>query len=195
MLITDKTDYQELTTLNLNKMINKNTIITSIGIFLLSMLLILSYLSNKDTWIQERQEVTLINDSLKIVNQKLITENLKLKEGDSLRVRSVYNNYYDAYDDNNYRLYALYKNPKNKKLSLKKLARRFNIDNPKSIKQSVVLNDDWFIVPVKGVHFVREGETSQQLAKFYYFNANDSRLLEDFNGKIKANKMIVIPFN
>lgn len=176
-------------------MINKSTLITSIGIFLLSMLIILSYLSNKDSWIQERKVVTLVNDSLKIVNQKLMAENVKLKMGDSLRIRSVYNNYYDAYDDNNYRLYALYKSPKKKKISLKKLARRFNIDNPKSIKQSSVLSNDWFIVPVKGVHFVREGETSKQLAKFYYFNANDSRLLENFNGKIKPNKMIVIPFN
>ena len=176
-------------------MINKSTIITSVGIFLLSMLLILSYLSNKDTWIQERQEIALINDSLQLVNEKLMAENLKLKEGDSLRVRSVYNNYYDAYDDNNYRLYALYKSPKKTKLSLKKLARKFNIDNPKSIKQSTILGNDWFIVPVKGVHFVREGETSEQLAKFYYFNSNDARLLEDFNGKVKPNKMIVIPFN
>ena len=176
-------------------MINKSTIITSIGVFLLSLLLILSYLSNKDTWIQERQAIDVVNDSLKIVNQKLKAENLQLKEGDSLRVRSVYNNYYDAYDDSNYRLYALYKSPKKKKLSLKNLARKFNIDNPKSIKVSSVLNDDWFIVPVKGVHFVREGETLEQLSKFYYFNTNDARLLTDFNGEIKPNKMIVIPFN
>jgi hypothetical protein len=176
-------------------MINKSTIITSISVFLLYILINLDYLSNKDTGIQERQAIDLVNDSLQLVNQKLMAENLKLKEGDSLRVRSVYNNYYDAYDDNNYRLYALYKSPKNKKLSLKKLARRFNIDNPKSIKVSSVLNDDWFIVPVKGVHFVREGERLEQLSKFYYFNANDSKLLTDFNGEIKTNKMIIIPFN
>ena len=112
-------------------MLDKNTIITTFSVFVVSIFIVFLYLTNKADWIAEQKQMQTSYDSLMFINEKLMLQNEGLRNGDSLRVKVLYNNYYDAYDDNNFRMYALYKSPK-KKYSLRQLARKFNIDNPQS---------------------------------------------------------------
>lgn len=180
-------------------MVQRTTIITTLSVFGLTLFLIFLFLIQKAAWKQENNTLKTELDSLRTSSQDLALEFEEKVEqrriSDSLMHRNVYDNYFDAYDAQNFRLYALYKDSERKHGSSSNLARAFNIENSESIKSNSVLGEMWYIVPIKGVHFVEKKQTWTSIAKKYYHNLNDSTLLKTFNKELKSNHFVIVPFN
>ncbi|WP_338763624.1 hypothetical protein WAF17_20090 [Bernardetia sp. ABR2-2B] len=180
-------------------MVQRTTIITIISVFGLTLFLVFLFLIQKAAWKQENDALKTELDSLKTSSQNLALEFEEKVEqrriSDSLMHRKVYDNYFDAYDAQNFRLYALYKDTERRYGSTSSLARAFNIENSNSIKSNSVLGEMWYIIPVKGVHFVEKKQTWTSIAKKYYHNLNDSTLLKTFNKELKPNRFVIVPFN
>lgn len=175
-------------------MLTRSVFFTSLGVFVIALLLILMHLTHEANWQTRLKTQLAAADSLQ---QEIAARDSLLElwqEEDSTRIKAVYNNYYDAFDEKGYRVYGLYKTPENQ-ISLVKLARKFNIENPNSIKKSTALGQDWYVVPVKGVHYLKKGETPLQVARLYYHNPKDVDILKAFNPKWEAGRNIIIPFN
>ncbi len=185
--------------LNLIFVVHRTTVITIVSVFGLTIFLIFLFLVQKATWQQENELLKSEVDSLRTSSQNLALEfDEKVEQrriSDSLMHRQVYDNYFDAYDAQNFRLYALFKDSERKFGSSSNLARAFNIENSESIKSNSVLGEMWYIVPIKGVHFVEKKQTWTTIAKKYYHNLNDSTLLKTFNKELKANRFVIVPFN
>lgn len=180
-------------------MVQRTSIITILSVFGLTLFLIFLFLIQKSAWKQENDAIKTELDSLRISNQNLVLE-FEEKIGqrqisDSLMHRKIYDNYFDAYDAQNFRLYALYKDSERKFGSISNLARAFNIENSESIKSNSVLGEMWYIVPIKGIHFVEKKQTWESITKKYYHNINDSILLKTFNKELRPNNFIIVPFN
>ncbi|WP_338790534.1 hypothetical protein [Bernardetia sp. MNP-M8] len=177
----------------------RTTIITILSVFGLTLFLIFLFLIQKAAWQQENEALNAELDSLRTSSQNLALEFEEKVEqrriSDSLMHRKVYDNYFDAYDAQNFRLYALYKDSERRYGSSSNLARAFNIENSESIKSNRVLGEMWYIVPIKGVHFVEKKQTWTSIAKKYYHNLNDSSLLKTFNKELKPNRFVIVPFN
>ena len=180
-------------------MVQRTTIITVLSVFGLTLFLIFLFLIQKAAWQQENDALKTELDSLRTSSQELAIEfEEKIEKrhiSDSLMYRKVYDNYFDAYDAQNFRLYALYKDSEKRYSSISELARAFNIENSNSIKSNSVLGEMWYIVPVKGIHFVENKQTWTSIARKYYHNLNDSSLLKTFNKELKPNHFVVVPFN
>lgn len=180
-------------------MVHRTTVITIVSVFGLTLFLIFLFLIQKSAWKQENDALKTELDSLRISNQNLALEfDEKIEQrrvSDSLMYRSIYDNYFDAYDAQNFRLYALYKDSERKFGSASNLASAFNIENSESIKSNSVLGQMWYIVPIKGIHFVEKKQTWTTIAKKYYHNLNDSTLLKTFNKELEPNRFIIVPFN
>lgn len=180
-------------------MAQKTTIITILSVFGLTLFLIFLFLIQKSAWKQENDMLKTELDSLRRSSQNLALEfEEKVQQrhiSDSLMHRKIYDNYFDAYDAQNFRLYALYKDSEREYGSASNLARAFNIENSESIKSNSVLGEMWYIVPIKGIHFVEKKETLTSITKKYYHNLNDSTLLKTFNRELKPNNFIIVPFN
>ncbi len=175
-------------------MVTRNIIITSISVFLLALLIIFMYKTQEENWKERVATERVLTDALRL-ELKTKDSLIQIFEAEqNLKIKSVYSNYYDAYDEKGYRIYGLYKAPQGE-YSVVRLARMFNVENPTSIKVSTVLGKDWFIVPIKGTHFLKKGETPIQLAKMYYHNPKDVELLQKMNPKWEAGRHILIPFN
>jgi hypothetical protein len=179
--------------------VQRTSIITILSVFGLTLFLIFLFLIQKSAWKQENDAIKTELDSLRISNQNLVLE-FEEKIGqrqisDSLMHRKIYDNYFDAYDAQNFRLYALYKDSERKFGSISNLARAFNIENSESIKSNSVLGEMWYIVPIKGIHFVEKKQTWESITKKYYHNINDSILLKTFNKELRPNNFIIVPFN
>jgi hypothetical protein len=168
-------------------------IITALAVGLLTLFLLFLFSYREAEYKASMQIQKQQVDSIAQVCIDLEEKLERAVESDSLRSRWIYNNYFDAYDANNFRLYALYKDPK---LNQIEVAKMFNIEVRDAVKSSRVLNENWHIVPIKGLHFLATDETVSDVAKRYYFNSADSTLIKRFNGnKIQENQMLVIPFN
>ncbi len=180
-------------------MVHRTTIITILSVFTLTIFLIFLFLIQKADWKQENDLLKTELDSLRTSSQNLAIEfDEKIEQrriSDSLMHRKVYDTYFDAYDAQNFRLYALYKDSERRYNSTSNLARAFNIENSESIKSNNVLGEMWYIVPIKGVHFVEKKQTWTTIAKKYYHNLNDSTLLKAFNKELKTNRFVIVPFN
>lgn len=180
-------------------MVQRTTIITILSVFGLTLFLIFLFLIQKAAWKQENDALKTELDSLRVSSQNLALELEEKVEqrriSDSLMHRKIYDNYFDAYDAQNFRLYALYKDTEQKYGSDSNVARAFNIENPESIKSNRVLGQMWYIVPIKGVHFVEKKQTWTSIAKKYYHNLNDSTLLKTFNKELQPNRFVIVPFN
>ena len=180
-------------------MVHRTTIITILSVFGLTLFLIFLFLVQKATWEQENEALKTELDSLRTSSENLALEFEEKVEqrrvSDSLMHRKVYDNYFDAYDAQNFRLYALYKDSERKYGSDSDLARAFNIENSESIKSNSVLGEMWYIVPIKGIHFVEKRQTWTSIARKYYHNLNDSTLLKTFNKELQPNHFIIVPFN
>lgn len=174
--------------------LTRSVFFTSLGVFFVALLLILMHQTHEDQWQMRMHQQLAVSDSLRAEVAARDSLLVLWQEEDSTRIKSVYNNYYDAFDEKGYRIYGLYKTPENK-TSLVKLARKFNIENPNSIKKSTALGQDWYVVPVKGVHYLKKGETPLQVARLYYHNPKDVDILKAFNPKWEAGRNILIPFN
>jgi len=177
----------------------RTTIITILSVFGLTLLLIFLFLVQKASWKRENDSLKTELDSLRTSSQNLALEFEEKVEqrriSDSLMYRKVYDNYFDAYDAQNFRLYALYKDSEQKYGSASGLARVFNIENSESIKSNSVSGEMWYIVPIKGIHFVEKKQTWESITKKYYHNLNDSILLKTFNKELKPTNFIIVPFN
>lgn len=180
-------------------MVQRTTIITILSVFGLTLFLIFLFLIQKAAWQQENNALKTELDSLRTSSQNLALEFEEKVEqrriSDSLMHRKIYDNYFDAYDAQNFRLYALYKDSERKYGSASNLARAFNIENSESIKSNSVLGEMWYIVPIKGIHFVEKKQTWTSIAKKYYHNLNDSTLLKAFNKELQPNRFVIVPFN
>lgn len=173
---------------------SKVTLITALSIFFLSLFIIFLFLSSKAVWSQKIKEAEA---SVEPLRQENITLKSKLefyRKQDSVYAMMVGERVFDPKVLDNFRVYGLFKD-KGQQYDLGEIAEKFHIPNEKAIKVSEVDGDNWFIVPVKGTHFVRKAETASSIAKKYYTNAADSMLIKDFNPIIKMGNMIFIPYN
>ncbi|MCS6967971.1 MAG: hypothetical protein NZM39_05255 [Bernardetiaceae bacterium] len=156
---------------------------------------ILLFLVNKFRWIEEKHALESRYDSLLvIVKLNNLPKARESAQYDSLQKLFFRHNQYDPLVTNGFRLYGLFKDVNNV-YTLSTIAEQFNISNPNSIKISEVEGKNWYIVPVKGVHFVRLGETAGSIARIYYRNPADSVLIQLFNHKVSPGSVIFIPFD
>lgn len=175
-------------------LLDRKSLVTTLLVFLFSALLAVLYTNNRSAWLDQNKQLQATNDSLRIANAELLNIRRELHRQDSLEVRKVYANYFDPYDAEEFRMYGLYRDPE-RQYSVRQVAERFNIETASAVKYSRVLDEDWYIVPVKGVHLVRPGDTPAAIAKRYYFSPDDAALIRAFNGKPEAGKFVFIPFN
>ncbi len=134
------------------------------------------------------------NEGKSELSSKLATENAKLKAelqafkiADSLRVSSFATM-------SSYKIYGFYRD-KSGKQELSAIAKKFSIKSEKAIKIAEVNGEKAYIVPVKGLHIAKNGDTAFSIARKYYKNDKLAKLIEDFNGEIQAGMTVFLPFN
>ncbi len=172
---------------------SKTTLITALSVFFLSLFVVFLFLSSKSVWTQKIKEAEATVEPLRQENITLKSKLEFYRKQDSVYAKMVGEKVFDAKVIDNFRVYGLFKD-KGQKYSIEEIAKKFNIPNAKAIKMSEVDEDNWFIIPVKGTHFVRKAESASSIAKKYYNNAADSILIKDFNPVIKMGNMIFIPY-
>ncbi len=145
-------------------------------------------------WVLDNERLKKENERLSERNEFLQNRMERMQLADSLKVRSIYENYFDPYDAENFRVYGLFRDAE-QNYSVKSIAEKFNIETASAVKSSVVLGEDWYIVPVKGIHFVTKGDTPESIAKRYYFSPKDADLIRAFNKEISPGKKVFIPFD
>jgi nucleoid-associated protein YgaU len=171
--------------------ISRNDIITALSLFAFSVLLIVLFLSNKSQW---TQKITASQHEADSLRSTVLEQYEELRTLDSLAGQTIRDNQYDALVSNGFRMYGLFKDTQDL-YDIEMLANKFHIRNVKSIK--VIDGPEerkWYVVPVKGAHFVRPGESATALARRYYGNATDSALIKDFNPEWAVFRMVFIPF-
>jgi len=133
------------------------------------------------------------NDSLRATFGNMKERLAYYQENEFYRQQAVYDNFFDPFDSENFRVYGLYRDVTGTKTKLD-IALMFNISNANSIKISEVMGERWFIVPVKGVHYMMEGENYTDLASYYYEDPADSMLIKRFNLDRGSGENLIIPF-
>ncbi len=177
----------------------KNGLITAISVAVLTVFISFLYLSNRSEWTHQLAKLQSTNDSLMAIQtgrgSTVGKAAADIVLADSLARVEVYKNYFDPTDFDKFRPYGVFKDTSGT-YSSTSLAERFNVQPPAAIKEaSRVGSSVWYIVPVKGVHLVRKGETLETIAKYYYFNSQDATLIAEFNPTIKEGQFVFIPFN
>ncbi|MGB0522640.1 MAG: hypothetical protein ACPGJS_06755 [Flammeovirgaceae bacterium] len=152
------------------------------------------YLLNRGSWKEQAASQQLLIDSLQNHTQELSHRIAYLQKAKQQEIESIRTLSFDSFDEDQYRVYGLYRD-KNKKQTLETISQKFNVYNAGAIKYSDVLGERWFIVPIKGVHFMREDETLEEISMQYYGNPADSMLIVQFNPVIKPLKSLFIPFS
>ncbi|SFF50523.1 LysM peptidoglycan-binding domain-containing protein [Thermoflexibacter ruber] len=178
------------------KVISKTTLITAMSVFFLSIFIIFLFLSSKEAWQQKIKEASTYPPEIEDLRKENTTLKAKLdfyRKQDSVYTKLIATRTFDAKDTENFRMYGLFKD-KDKKYTPEEMAAKFNIPNEKAIKITEVQGDNWFIIPVKGVHFVRKAETASSIAKKYYTLLRDSVLIKEFNPSIKIDNLVFIPY-
>lgn len=100
---------------------------------------------------------------------------------------------FDRLDTEKCRLYALFRDDEGV-LKSSDVAHLFHVPTA-TIKYIPVGKEGWFIVPVKGVHFVKKGDTFKKVAKQYYADqAKAAVLLQMFNRNWQIGKYAFLPF-
>lgn len=120
-------------------------------------------------------------------NTRLKAELQALKIADSLRISSFTTM-------SSYKIYGFYRD-KSGKQELAAIAKKFSIKSEKAIKIAEVNGEKAYIVPVKGLHIAKNGDTAFSIARKYYKNDKLAKLIEDFNGEIQAGMTVFLPFN
>lgn len=161
---------------------------------LFTLTVILLFLVNKSRWIEEKKALQISFDSLRIAQGSRSWKAQEALLYDSLQKQFFRNNRYDPLVSNGFRMYGLFKDIQNT-YTISEVAEKFNISNVKSIKVSEADGQNWYIVPVKGIHIVRPKENAGNIARLYYHNPADSVLIKAFNQKIVGGQMIFIPFD
>lgn len=166
-----------------------------LGSFLFFVALVaILYLQNKWQWENQFESQQVQLDSLEALSKDLAFQLEFLEEEEQIRIAKLRANEFDSFDEDFYRIYGLYRD-RNKVLTRDVVSRKFNVFNASTIKQTDVLGERWFIVPVMGQHFMRKGETLAEITKLYYKNPADSSLILQFNPIIKASRNLFIPFS
>ncbi len=181
-------------------MIDKGTIITSVGILIFSTLISLLFFSQKNTWEMTEANYKRELDSLKNLSFSTKIQEVPLQDTlstDSIALNNlnlgVYPEKFDPLDKKNFRIYGLLKD-EDSVFSSRKLAEKFNVSSF-AIKQTEIGGVIWYIVPIKMVHYLQKGETAEGLARKYYNDNKKAYLILDFNKKLNADTWIYIPFN
>ncbi len=169
----------------------RRDILTAVAVFALAVLLMLLFLSNKTNWTRQIAQAQHQADSLR---ENVMEKYETLRTYDSLATRALAENQYDPRAENGYRIYGLFKDPEGY-YDWETLSAKFHISNPKSIKRSEADGEKWYVIPVKGVHFVRPGQSATTLARLYYANPADSVLITDFNGPLRSYQTAFVPFD
>jgi hypothetical protein len=177
-----------------DKIMSKATLITALSVFFLSLFIIFLFLSSKAIWMQKIKEASTEVEPLRQENITLKSKLEFYRKQDSVYAKMTADRVFDPKDIENFRVYGLFKD-RGKKYSIEEVARKFRIPNEKAVKMTEVPDGNWFIVPVKGTHFVRKAETAGSIAKKYYTDIADSVLIKEFNPIIKMGNMIFIPYN
>ena len=182
---------------------SRTMLITATSVLALSVFIIFLFLINKAEWEQKLREaqgapktevLQPVADNSQPAEIPVAQPASSENNEDSLRTAFFVNNTYDPKVRNNFRMYGLFKD-RTDTLTTAEVAARFNIANEKSVKISEANGERWFIVPVKAVHFVKEGETAHNIARRYYRDGSKARLILNFNGQLKAGTMVFVPFN
>ena len=174
--------------------VSKSSIMTALLVFVLSLFIIFLYLSSKAEWAAQIRESQEDVEPLRQENIRLRTVAASYKKQDSLQARLLFQRTFDPKDLDNSRTYGLFKD-RQQQYTTADVARMFRIPNEKAVKMSELEGENWFIVPVKGVHFLRKWETATSLAKRYYPNWGDSVLIKTFNPNMKAGNYVFIPYH
>ncbi|GAB4332687.1 MAG: hypothetical protein OHK0038_08510 [Flammeovirgaceae bacterium] len=163
---------------------------TLLAFILFSIFILMLYFYKVDKWNIAINKM----DSLEQVANQTTKKLLLLEKQEKLKSENIKNHYFDSFDNDKYRVYGLLRD-KEKKYKISEISTMFNIFNTNAIKVSEVMGEQWFIVPVKGVHFMQAGENATSLAKKYYTDAADSILIKKFNPNLEPYRHVFIPFN
>ncbi len=126
--------------------------------------------------------------ALESENNRLKTELQVFKTADSIRVSSMT-------QMSSYKIYGLYRDKTSKQTDIS-VAKKFNIKSEKAIKNAEINGEKAFVVPVKGIHIAKNGDTAFSIARKYYKNNEKiSKLIEEFNGEIQAGMTVFLPFS
>ncbi len=170
--------------------ITRAQVITALSVFAFSLCIVFLFLQHKSHWIREFQEAT---KDLQTENEAFRKQIAEYKKADSMQKKFFFNTYFDAKDGSNFRLYGLLKS-KGIKSKTSEIAKKFNV-SAKAIQVQDFEKETWYIVPIKAIHWVKPNETPESIAKLYYFDKNDVRLIKEFNTKFEKGSMVYIPFN
>jgi len=151
------------------------------------------YLQNRHSWKNEIAEQQILIDSLTSQIQLYADRVNELEQTETTAINSIRSHTFNSFDTD-FRIYGLFKTA-NKSQTRESISQRFNVYNASAIKYSDVLGERWFIVPVKGIHRLKEGESLGQLATLYYKKSADSVLLHDFNPIIAPQRVVFLPFD
>jgi hypothetical protein len=173
-------------------MIDRNTIITTLTVFAMTLFLIFLFLVNQKKSLSEIQHLKTEQEAWQKKADSLQKILSHYTAWEKQQAQAIRNTAFDALDKDNFRLYALYKDV-DSKYSPRTLANDFNIENETAIKSTKIREQTWFVVPVKGVHFFQKGQTLGEVAKRYYQNDFDSVLIQRFNKNIQPNSFIALP--
>jgi len=175
--------------------LSKRQLLTAVLVFIFALFIIFLHLNSRESWIQQNLKVEDKAQAVIDSANAKVAQYEALRAVDSLRIRAFKMNYFDAYDENHFRVYGLFRD-KGREYNISTVAKKFNITSPNAVKMSQVGDEKWFIIPVKAVHYVQKDETAQSIAQKYYFNKTDALLIQDFNlNNIQEGKLVFIPFN
>jgi nucleoid-associated protein YgaU len=126
-------------------------------------------------------------EALEAENERLKAQVQAFKTTDSMRIENIMTM-------SSYKIYGLYRDKTSKQTDVS-VAKKFNIKSEKAIKTAEINGEKAFVVPVKGIHIAKNGDTAFSIARRYYKNEKLSKLIEDFNGEIQAGMTVFLPFN
>ncbi len=185
---------KNLSTFNLKSTISKNSFWVKYSPLISGIAALLFCLFIAALFLKSKSEFANANSSLKEKIEELEAEINDYEGSKNLAIQSVSENFFDSFDSEHFRVYGLFRDP-NQLYSLEDVTEMFHIYNKYAIKSSIVLGEKWFVVPVKGVHFVEKSDTPASIADLYYSSESDSTLITLFNPIIETGRFIFIPFN
>ncbi|ANQ49788.1 LysM peptidoglycan-binding domain-containing protein [Flammeovirga sp. MY04] len=172
----------------------KNQIYNFVGFVLFTLLIIFMYQQNKSNWESQIQEKDDEIANIKKENTKSEKTIEAFQRYQTQHIQSIANRDFDVFDNERYRMYALFRDAR-KKFKREEIAEKFNIYNPLAIEAKVVMDENWFIVPVKGTHLVQKGETLKKIAQMYYDNEQEGiKLIQEFNPQVVEGHSVFLPF-
>ncbi|GAA4829235.1 hypothetical protein [Algivirga pacifica] len=173
--------------------LDRNAYATFLVFSLFAALMLLLFFSYETYWEQKLESKDAIRQEEQLKVEELIGQIKELQADKKQQINAIREEAFDPYDKKQYRMYGLFRDTKNQ-YSRTTVAELFNIYAPAAIESKVKMGERWFVVPVKGIHWVEKGDTAFSIAKLYYENPENHRLITRFNGKLKAGTFVFIPF-